>query len=132
MVGGAFRRDLRMRSAVHRRRPRLIAGIAAALLVTGLAAGLAAPSAGAKPTAPAIRKLNQSGNTSALPNADQHAAGEIALDIEAVRAVCRTCKIILLEANDPTTADLAAADTEAITPGATEISNSFGAPERTV
>jgi PKD repeat protein len=76
-----------------------------------------------------FRKVNQNGKASPLPAADHGWAGEISLDIEAVRAVCNHCKIILVEANQPSGADLAAAVNSAAIMHATEISNSYGGPE---
>lgn len=80
-------------------------------------------------TTTSFRKVNQSGKASPLPTNDKNAAGEIALDIEAVRGVCHTCRILLVEATAPTTVDTAAAVNTAVRMGATEISNSYGAPE---
>ncbi len=57
-------------------------------------------------------------------------SGEIALDIESVRGTCRTCRILLIEANNGDDADLATAENRAAAMGATEISNSFGEPEQ--
>lgn len=82
-----------------------------------------------KETATSFRKVNQNGTPSPLPPNDQDAAGEIALDIEAVRGVCHTCRILLVEATAPNTTDTAAALNTAVRMGATEISNSYGAPE---
>jgi len=56
-------------------------------------------------------------------------AGEIALDVEMVSAVCPTCSILLVEADSPNSWDLGPAVNEAITLGASAVSNSYGAPE---
>ena len=80
-------------------------------------------------TARSFRKVNEFGKTSPLPAPDKGWSGEIALDIEAVRAVCNKCKIILVEANKPSGGDLAQAVNAAAQLGATEISNSYGGPE---
>jgi hypothetical protein len=82
-------------------------------------------------TASSFRVVNQNGAKSPLPSSAQgrDSAGEIALDVETVRAVCNTCRILLVEAAGPTDADLAAAENTAVRLGATEVSNSFGAPE---
>ena len=80
-------------------------------------------------TTRSFRKVNQSGRTSPLPVKDREAATEISLDVQAVRAVCRTCRILLVEAKRGTLADLAAAVNTAARLGATEISNSYGMPE---
>ncbi len=80
-------------------------------------------------TATSFRKVNQDGNASPLPQADSHSSGEIALDIESVRAVCNHCKIVLVEANNPYDTDLATAENTAVRLGANEVSNSFGGAE---
>ena len=49
--------------------------------------------------------------------------------METVHGVCPNCKILLVESNAPTDADLAAAVNEAVTLGATEVSNSYGGTE---
>lgn len=78
-----------------------------------------------------FRKVSQTGSETSLPPADTTGwSVEVALDVEAVRAVCRGCKILLVEANSNTYSDLAQAVDEAAALGATEISNSYGGPER--
>ncbi len=54
---------------------------------------------------------------------------EESLDVETVRSVCQECKIILVEANSNSISDLATADEEAYSLGATEVSNSWGGTE---
>src|SRR4051794_3043302 len=83
----------------------------------------------ARETATSFRQLNQRGAASPLPATNAGWAGEIALDIEAVRAACRRCKIVLLEASSARSANLAAAVNTAARLGATEISNSYGGAE---
>jgi subtilase family serine protease len=80
-------------------------------------------------TSTSFRKVNQNGAASPLPAANAGWAGEIALDLEAVRAVCNRCKILLVEANSASGANLATAVTTAAAMHATEISNSYGGPE---
>jgi PKD repeat protein len=80
-------------------------------------------------TSTSFRKVNQNGGTSPLPVANSGWAGEIALDIQSVRAVCNHCKILLVEANSASNADLATAVNSAAQLHATEISNSYGGPE---
>jgi plastocyanin len=80
-------------------------------------------------TATSFRKVNQNGSVSPLPAADRGWASEIALDIEAVRAVCHRCRILLVEAAAATAGNLAAAVNTAARLGANEISNSYGGPE---
>lgn len=62
----------------------------------------------------------------------EEAAGwgvETSLDIESAHATCQSCKILLVEANSQELSDLTAAVARAEELGATEISNSWGAPE---
>ncbi|HEV3048048.1 MAG TPA: fibronectin type III domain-containing protein [Solirubrobacteraceae bacterium] len=54
---------------------------------------------------------------------------EISLDIETAHAVCESCRIVLVEANNPEYANLEAAEESAARAGAGEISNSWGGPE---
>ena len=60
-------------------------------------------------TSSSFRVVNQDGNTSPLPTADAGWAGEITLDVQAVRGLCRRCKILLVEADSSSNDDLAAA-----------------------
>jgi PKD repeat protein len=77
-----------------------------------------------------FKKVSQTGSTTTLPAADKSGwSAEIALDVEAVRAGCLNCKILLVEANSPTFANLEAAVNEAVALGATEVSNSYGGAE---
>ena len=82
-------------------------------------------------TTTSFRKVNQLGAavTAGHPQPSYGWAGEISLDIEAVRAVCRKCRILLVEANSDQGADLAASVNMAVKLGATEVSNSYGGPE---
>jgi len=54
---------------------------------------------------------------------------EISLDIEAARAICHSCHVLLVEASSPRFEDLEAAESTAAALGATEISDSWGGPE---
>ena len=54
---------------------------------------------------------------------------EISLDVETAHAVCENCKILLVEANTASFSDLDTAELSAVSAGASEISNSWGAPE---
>jgi PKD repeat protein len=85
----------------------------------------------AKETSKSFRVVNQTGQKSPLPSSSKgkQSADEIALDVETVRSVCQTCRILLVEANNPTDADIATAENTAVRMGATEVSNSFGGPE---
>jgi len=75
-----------------------------------------------------FQKVNQRGVTSPLP-ADQGWAVEIALDIQMVSASCPSCRIVLVEADDASFANLGAAVDTAVRLGANEVSNSYGGPE---
>jgi len=77
-----------------------------------------------------FEKVNQEGRSSPLPKADKVGwSVEMSLDVETVHSVCAQCKILLVEANSESLADLAAAVDEAVALGANEVSNSYGAPE---
>jgi hypothetical protein len=53
----------------------------------------------------------------------------MSLDVETVHSVCEKCKILLVEADSESFADLAAAVNEAVKLKATEVSNSYGGLE---
>ncbi len=76
-----------------------------------------------------FRQVNQNGATSPLPANNTGWAGEISLDLDMVSAVCPLCKIILVEANSASDADLYAAEDRAVTLGAKFVSNSWGGAE---
>ncbi len=71
-------------------------------------------------------KLNQNGATSPLPSKSAGWALEIALDVETAHEICQNCKVLLIEANSSSGANLDAAEAKAVELGATEISNSWG------
>ncbi|MEU3317397.1 putative Ig domain-containing protein [Streptomyces sp. NPDC006662] len=75
-----------------------------------------------------FRKVDQNGGTS-YPKADSGWAGEISLDVDMVSAVCPQCHILLVEANQPSMADLGTAVNRAVTMGAKYVSNSYGGGE---
>ena len=76
-----------------------------------------------------FKKVNQAGSTSSLPAADAGWGGEIALDLDAVSAVCPNCHILLVEANSSSMGNLGVAVNRAALMGATQISNSYGNDE---
>jgi subtilase family serine protease len=78
-----------------------------------------------------FKKVNQLGQTSPLPETDPGYGWvtEIMLDIEMASAVCPSCNIILVEADDQTVDDLGTGVNSAVTLGANAISNSYGFPE---
>jgi subtilase family serine protease len=74
--------------------------------------------------------VGQTGSSSSLPPDDTSGWSiEETLDVETVHSVCRSCKILLVETNDNSFANLEAGVNEAATLGATEISNSYGGNE---
>jgi subtilase family serine protease len=81
-------------------------------------------------TAGSFRVVNQRGGSN-LPAADTTGwSGEESLDVETVRGVCHLCKIVLIEADSASSADLSAAVNTAVKKfHATEVSNSYGGPE---
>jgi subtilase family serine protease len=75
-----------------------------------------------------FRKINQRGG--ATPPAGNTGWGqEIALDLDMASAVCPSCKILLVEADSNSLANLGAAVNQAAAQGATAVSNSYGAGE---
>jgi PKD repeat protein len=75
-------------------------------------------------------KVSQTGSTTSLPEADTSGwSVEISLDVETAHSVCPNCKVLLVEAKTPAFENLATAVSEAVTLGATEVSNSYGGPE---
>jgi hypothetical protein len=78
-------------------------------------------------------KVGQTGSSAVLPAVDKRGwTVEIALDVETVHSGCPNCRILLVEANSEAFADLASAVNEAVTLGATEVSNSYGGLETEV
>jgi subtilase family serine protease len=75
-----------------------------------------------------FRKVNQRGGTSS-PAGNTGWGQEIALDVEMVSAVCPNCKILLVESDSNSFADLGTAVNEAYSLGANAISNSYGGGE---
>jgi subtilase family serine protease len=73
-----------------------------------------------------FRKLNQNGVAGAYPSPDASWAQEISLDLDVVSAICRNCRIVLVEANSANLGDLGTAVNTAIQQGATIVSNSYG------
>jgi subtilase family serine protease len=77
-----------------------------------------------------FQKVAQDGSSN-FPPPDPGWAGEIALDVQMVSAACPDCRILLVEANSASEADLDAAVNEAASLGAAAISNSYGGTEGT-
>lgn len=76
-----------------------------------------------------FKKVNQNGLAAPLPPTNTNWGLEIALDLDMASAVCPKCKILLVEADTNSFANLALAVDRAATMGATEISNSYGGDE---
>lgn len=77
-------------------------------------------------TGSCLRVIDQNGGTS-LPRFNTGWAGEQALDVDAVSAVCADCKILVVQAKSASIADLGTAvATAAKQPGVVAISNSYG------
>ncbi|MFE0540312.1 putative Ig domain-containing protein [Streptomyces sp. NPDC058891] len=76
-----------------------------------------------------FKQVSQTGSTTSLPSNNTGWAGEEALDIDMVSAVCPNCKIILVEANSANDTDLGTAENEAVALGAKFVSNSWGGGE---
>lgn len=74
-----------------------------------------------------FREVGQDGS-SRLPATDSHWVAETALDVQAVSAICATCRILLVSANSARASDLGAAAHTAARLGATYLSLSYGSP----
>jgi subtilase family serine protease len=81
-----------------------------------------------------LRVINQTGGTTP-PTTDLGWSQEQALDVDAVSATCPDCKIVVVQSNSASFADLGTAvNTAAAQPGVVAISNSYGggdAPDST-
>ena len=78
-----------------------------------------------------FKKVNQKGETKNYPANEAGWAGEISLDLDMASAICPGCHILLVEAEEPSFKDLGEAENEAVTLGATVVSNSYGGKEET-
>jgi hypothetical protein len=77
-----------------------------------------------------FKKVSQTGSTTSLPPKDKVGWSlEMSIDVEMAHSVCESCKILLVEAESESLANLAASVNEAVMLGASEVSNSYGAPE---
>jgi subtilase family serine protease len=72
-----------------------------------------------------LNKYNQDGQQSNYPSGSPDWGVEIDLDVEMASASCPKCTIDLLEANSSNWSDIETAEAEAVTLGATIISNSY-------
>ncbi|HZS24768.1 MAG TPA: hypothetical protein VFA30_07250 [Gaiellaceae bacterium] len=75
-----------------------------------------------------FQKVNQTGGTTP-PAANSGWAEEESLDLDMVSAACPNCRILLVEASSPTTANLGTAVNTAVAKGAVAVSNSYGGAE---
>ncbi len=80
-------------------------------------------------TSTSFKAVSQTGGSVSGITTDVGWAGEITLDVEAVRGLCHACKILLVEANSNNNSDLGAAVNESVSLGATVVSNSYGGTE---
>ena len=79
---------------------------------------------------PVFTKVSQTGSTTNLPTADKGWSSEIALDVEWAHAIAPGAKILLVEANDSSFNNLAAAvQYAAKQPGVVTVSMSWGGSE---
>jgi hypothetical protein len=74
-------------------------------------------------------KLNQEGHASPLPANEGEWASEISIDVQMAHAICQSCHVLLVEADNEEFTSLGAAVNAAVNAGATEISNSYAGPE---
>ncbi|MGI5224245.1 S8 family serine peptidase [Actinoallomurus sp. CA-142502] len=75
-----------------------------------------------------FRKVNADGSTR-LPHADTSWAEEMSLDLDMVSAACPNCRILLVEADEPSIPGLGQGVDTAVRLGAKYISNSYGGAE---
>jgi len=77
-----------------------------------------------------LKVVSQTGSTTTLPPDDTTGwSGEESLDVQAVRAVCPNCRILLVETNNDSNSSLDAGVDEAVALGAKIVSNSYGGAE---
>ena len=80
-------------------------------------------------TVPCFQKLNENGQTMMYPRTNASWDLEIALDVETAHAVCKNCRLALVEANSASYGDLMAAIDTATRSGASVVSGSWGGGE---
>jgi len=76
-----------------------------------------------------FKRVNEYGQSGSYPPPNLQWQEEMSLDMDVVSAVCPNCRILLVEANSPTIADLGTAVDTAASMGAVAISNSYYAQE---
>ena len=77
-----------------------------------------------------LKKVNQKGEVGSYPANESGWSVEMSLDLDMVSAICSECHILLVEATSDTYSNMETAENEAATLKATEISDSWGGPER--
>src|SRR5262249_61414945 len=76
-----------------------------------------------------FRKVTQTGGTTGFPAANVGWSQEAALDLDMASAICSSCKLLLVEANDASFGNLAASGNTAVSLGAHVVNNSYGGGE---
>jgi subtilase family serine protease len=76
-----------------------------------------------------FKKVNQNGVQGSYPRDDTGWSQEAALDLDMASAMCPSCHIILVQANNNSLANLATAVNTAVSLGADAVSNSYGGSE---
>jgi hypothetical protein len=76
-----------------------------------------------------FKKVNQKGEAGSYPSSEPSWSTEISLDLDMVSAACPECHILLVESTNSGFANMDAAENEAATLKATEISDSWGGAE---
>jgi subtilase family serine protease len=76
-----------------------------------------------------FNKVNQSGKASPLPSSNGEWAVEESLDVDMAHAICQSCHVLLVEANNEEFEPLGTAVDTAVRMGAAEISNSYAGVE---
>jgi subtilase family serine protease len=85
------------------------------------------PRCSKKVTTACFQAMNETGGTT-LPASGVPSGWdvEISLDVQVAHEICQNCKILLVEATAPTSADLGTAVNTAVAKGANVVSNSYG------
>ena len=75
-----------------------------------------------------FQQVDQNGGTN-FPSANRSWSMEISLDLDMVSAICPSCRILLVEADNSSLVNLGTAVNTAVSMGAVAVSNSYGGPE---
>lgn len=76
-----------------------------------------------------FQQVNEQGQSSPLPAANQGWGFEEATDVEMISALCANCQILVVEAQSASMTDLGTAVNTAVSLGANVVSNSYGSTE---